>query len=124
MTEKNILIIEDNEMNMELVKDLLETNNYHVLWSSTAGDAIELLKKIIPDLIVTDIQLPDLDGCSLIELLKNNKKTGKIPIIALTASAMAGDKERILKAGCDEYISKPINTKIFIETVKKLLVRQ
>lgn len=118
---KTILVVEDNQMNMELIKDLLEANGYHVLPSSTAGGAVEILRDVTPDLILTDIQLPDLDGIGLIEVLKSNEKTNKIPIIALTASAMVGDKNKILKSGCDEYIPKPINTKEFIETVRKYI---
>lgn len=116
---KIILVVEDNQMNMELIKDLLEANGYHVIPAATAGSAVDALKEVTPHLIITDIQLPDLDGCSLIELLKNNEKTAKVPIIALTALAMTGDKNKILKCGSDEYISKPINTKDFLKTVSR-----
>lgn len=124
MTRPVILVVEDNLMNFELVKDLLEASDYQVIHSPTANDAIESLKTIVPDLILTDIQLPDLDGYSLIKILKANEKTRNIPMVALTAYAMKGDRQKILETGCDGYISKPINTREFIETVRKFMVNK
>lgn len=122
MTNPVVLVVEDNFMNFELVKDLLEASDYQVIHSPTANDALECLKTIVPDLILTDIQLPDLDGYSLIKILKNDERTGKIPMVALTAYAMKGDEQKILEAGCDGYLSKPINTREFIKTVQKFVV--
>lgn len=119
-----ILVVEDNFMNFELVRDLLEASDYEVIHSASANDALESLKTIIPDLILTDIQLPDLDGYSLIKILKKSEKTSNIPMVALTAYAMKGDEQRILETGCDGYISKPINTREFVPRVESFMARK
>lgn len=118
MTDKTILIVEDNLLNLELFTDLLEASNYKVLNAISANEAIDILSKNIPDLIITDIQLPEIDGIELTKIIKNNTLLNGIPVIALTAYAMRGDKERILNAGCDGYIAKPINTKEFVNNVE------
>lgn len=118
MTDKTILIVEDNLLNLELFTDLLEASDYNVLSAASANEAIDILSKNKPELIITDIQLPGIDGIELTKIIKNNPLLRDIPVIALTAYAMRGDKEKILNAGCDGYIAKPINTKEFVKNVE------
>jgi len=106
-----ILVIEDNDRNRKLVKILLEANNYEVVEAKTGEEALAYLQDDKPDLILLDIQLPNMDGLTLTRILRSNQKTKDIPIVAVTAYAMKGDKERVLGAGCDAYISKPIDTR-------------
>jgi CheY-like chemotaxis protein len=118
---KKILVVEDNENNRYMMKFLLEENGYQVI---EAKDGVEGVKMAViekPDLILMDIQLPLLDGYKATKQIKANKKTCNIPIIAVTSYAMVGDREKILKAGCNGYIEKPINPEIFIEEVKQYL---
>lgn len=122
MTDKIILIVEDNPLNLELFTDLLEASNYKVLNAVSANEAIDILSKNIPDIIITDIQLPEVDGIELTKIIKSNSLLKSIPVIALTAYAMKGDKERILEAGCDGYIAKPINTKDFVKNVESFFI--
>lgn len=123
MTDKTILIVEDNPLNLELFTDLLEASNYKVLNAVSANEAIDILSKNIPDIIITDIQLPEVDGIELTKIIKSNSLLKGIPVIALTAYAMKGDKERILEAGCDGYIAKPINTKEFVKNVESFFIK-
>ena len=106
-----ILIVEDNDRNRKLVKILLEAHKYMVVEARTGEEAIAYLQGDKPDLILLDIQLPNMDGLTLTKILRSNQKTKDIPIVAVTAYAMKGDKERVLDAGCDAYISKPIDTR-------------
>lgn len=106
-----VLVIEDNDRNRKLVKILLEANKYEVIEAKTGEEALTCLQNDKPDLILLDIQLPNMDGLTLTKILRSNQKTKDIPIIAVTAYAMKGDKERVLDAGCDAYISKPIDTR-------------
>jgi CheY-like chemotaxis protein len=108
---RKILVIEDNDRNRKLVKILLEANNYDVIEARTGEEALACLQDSKPDLILLDIQLPNMDGLALTRMLKSDQKTRDIPIVAVTAYAMKGDKERVLEAGCDAYISKPIDTR-------------
>lgn len=117
MGDISVLIIEDNLLNMKLVRSLLEIANYKVLEASDAEDGIQLLGQYRPDLILMDIQLPGMDGLSATRHIKKDPALQDIPIIALTSYAMHGDEERALKAGCDGYISKPIDTKTFLASV-------
>lgn len=121
MTGKKILVVDDNPMNVELVSDLLEVNGYHVFQAEEAETGIVIAKKEKPDLILMDIQLPGMDGLTATGILKKDKVTGNIPVIALTAHAMKGDEDKILAAGCTGYISKPINTRELPETVALFL---
>lgn len=116
-----ILVVEDNPMNMELVCDLLETQSHSVLQASSGSEMLGHLKEHTPDLILMDIQLPGMDGLELTRIIRSDPKTKAIPVIALTAHAMKGDEERILEQGCSGYISKPIETRIFLDTVAKFL---
>lgn len=112
-----ILVIEDSPTNMMLSVDLLEHAGHTVLQADRAGAGLEIAARELPDLILMDIQLPDMDGMSATRILKTAADTKNIPVIALTASAMKGDRERILEAGCDGYIEKPIRYKTFLEQV-------
>ena len=121
MTAEKVLIIEDIPINMELATDLLEVAGYKVLQAETAGTGIEMARVEAPDLILMDIGLPGMDGLTATGILKQDKLTKNIPIIALTSHAMKEDKERIMAAGCDGYITKPIDTREFPKTVANFL---
>jgi len=117
MAGEKILIVEDNKMNLMLITDLLEFAGYTVLQAMDAEDAVQSVKNEPPDLILMDIALPGMNGLSLTRLLKKNPITKNIPVIALTAYAMKGDKEKILAAGCVGHIVKPISVKNFAKIV-------
>lgn len=121
-SKKDILIIEDDPRNLKLVRDLLQVSGYSVLVATNGRDGLEIAKKERPHLILMDIQLPDLDGLEAAKILKSIKTTKIIPIIALTAYAMEKDEQRVRNAGCDAYISKPINVKHFLRTIKYHLI--
>jgi CheY-like chemotaxis protein len=116
-----ILIVEDNEANRLLASAVLEREGFRVEMAGSAQEALELLDSTAPDLILMDVQLPGMDGLSLTRRLKGDQKTAAIPVVALTALAMMGDRERTLEAGCSGYISKPINTRTFAAEVGKFL---
>ena len=117
MTGEKILIVEDDSMNMELFRDLLEVKGYIIYEAVDANEAIEQSRENKFALILMDIQLPGMDGLTATKIIKEQSKNKNTPIVALTAYAMKGDKERIEGAGCDGYITKPINTKEFPEEV-------
>lgn len=114
-----ILVVEDNPMNMELAADVLEASGYEVRCVAGASEALEFLKETLPALILMDIQLPELDGLELTRTLKKDPRTKDIIVLALTAHAMKGDRERILEAGCSGYITKPIDTRALCQEVAK-----
>ncbi len=116
-----VLVVEDNEMNMQLFEYLLEEGGYQILKATSGEDALRVVAEKMPDLILMDIHLPGMDGLSVVRELKNDSKMQRIPILALTAHAMRGDKDRFLQAGCDGYISKPIDVKTFIPSIQKFL---
>ncbi len=118
---KTILIVEDNELNMKLFRDLLEAHGYKTLQTRNGIDAIALARKHRPDLIVMDIQLPEVSGLDVTKWLKEDDTLRNIPIVAVTAFAMKGDEERIREGGCEAYISKPISVALFIETINQFL---
>lgn len=109
MTERQILLVEDNPQNRRLARTLLELDGYDVLEAENAGQALQILADADPDLILMDIQLPGMDGLELTRLLRQKETNQETPIIALTAYAMKGDQERFIAAGCDGYISKPLD---------------
>lgn len=115
---KRILVIEDQELNRKVVRIVLQSKGYTVVEAADAMEALACLENAIPHLILMDIALPGQSGEDLTKRIKANLAWVDIPIIALTAAAMSGDKERILKAGCDDYLSKPIDIKILIERVE------
>jgi len=124
MAGKSILIVEDNPINLKLAHILLSKEGYQVKAATDAEEALIMLREYHPHLIVMDIQLPHMDGLQLTRLLKQNPKTNDIIIIALTAYAMKGDEEKALKAGCDDYIAKPIDISDLINTVSKHLKKK
>src|SRR3974377_2193681 len=113
-----ILIVEDNELNMKLFHDLLEAHGYKTLQTRNGIEAIALARKHRPDLIVMDIQLPEVSGLDVTKWLKEEDSLRHIPIVAVTAFAMKGDEEKIREGGCQDYIAKPISVTKFLETVE------
>lgn len=118
---KKILIVEDNELNQKLFQDLLIAKGYDVYEIRDGRYAIDKIKEIYPDLVVMDMQLPNLSGADITKWVKANPSLSHIPILAVTAFAMRRDEKRILESGCDAYLSKPIAIGTFIETVERLL---
>ena len=118
---KTIMIVEDNEMNMKLFHDLLEAHGYQTVETRNGLEAVELARTHRPDLILMDIQLPEVSGLDVAGWIKEDDELRTIPIIAVTAFAMKGDEERIRRGGCEAYISKPISIGSFVETVKSYL---
>tara|TARA_R100000455_G_C6268937_1_gene124504 strand:- start:787 stop:1164 length:378 start_codon:yes stop_codon:yes gene_type:complete len=118
---KKVLIVEDNELNMKLFHDLLEAHGYDVLGTRNGLKALELAREHRPDLILMDIQLPEVSGLEVTKWIKDDEELSAIPVIAVTAFAMKGDEERIRAGGCEAYMSKPITVTTFIETVQKFL---
>ena len=118
---KKILIVEDNENNRRLVRDVLIYYGYETIESENGEEGIRKAKEHKPDLILMDIQMPVMNGYEATRILKNNPDTNHIKIMAVTSFAMLGDREQILKAGADDYIAKPIDTRALPEKVKKLL---
>ena len=121
MPNKTILLVEDDFMNMKLAQHVLESDGYTVLKATTGQEALNQIQNNSPDLILMDIQLPDIDGMTLVRIIRAKDATKETAILALTACAMKGDREKILKTGCNDYISKPINVEKFITTVRKYL---
>ena len=118
---KRILVVEDNEANMYLIKFMLEKSGYEVIEAREGAVSVELAVKEKPDLILMDIQLPDIDGLEATKRIRASEAGSDIPIIALTSFAMAGDREKALAAGCTSYIEKPINPETFMAEVEKYL---
>lgn len=116
-----ILVVEDNQANLELFLDILELGGYESLHTTEGGEAIEIAAREIPDLILLDIQLPGMDGLSVVKTLRSMPVTKDIKTIALTAYAMKGDKEMFLQKGFDGYIAKPIAVKGFLQTIEGYL---
>jgi CheY-like chemotaxis protein len=120
---RKILVVEDNDMNMQLVEFLLEEGGYDIVKAASGEEALAITRDgaSAPDLILMDIHLPGMDGLSVVRAMKDDQRTSRIPILALTAHAMRGDKDRFLEAGCDGYISKPIDVKTFISAIEQYL---
>jgi two-component system cell cycle response regulator DivK len=116
---ERILVVEDNPKNMKLVRDVLQATGYRILEATTGGRAVELASEHRPDLVLMDIHLPDIDGVEALGRLRADERTAAIPVLALTAQAMEGDRERFLAAGFDGYVSKPVNITGLIGTVKQ-----
>ena len=117
MAGEKILIVEDNRMNMDLAVDLLEVAGFNVVQAETAEKGISLAKAELPDIILMDISLPVMDGLTAAKIIKADDLTKEIPVIAVTAHAMEGDEDKAMAAGCDGYLTKPINTETFSRTV-------
>lgn len=118
---KRVLIVEDNELNMKLFNDLLEANGYETIQTRSGMDALGLARAHRPNLILMDIQLPEVSGLEVIEWIKGDADLKDIPVIAITAFAMKGDEEKIRQGGCDAYLSKPISVVKFLETIQSFL---
>ncbi len=118
---KTVMIVEDNELNMKLFRDLIEAHGYRTVQTRSGLTAVDLARENRPDLILMDIQLPEISGLDVTRRLKEDHDLHTIPIIAVTAFAMKGDEERIRQGGCEAYISKPISVTKFIETIKSFL---
>ena len=118
---KTVLIVEDNELNMKLFNDLLEAHGYATLQTRDGMEALKIARQHRPDLIVMDIQLPEVSGLDVTKWLKEDDNLRGIPVIAVTAFAMKGDEEKIREGGCQDYIAKPISVTKFLETVEKHL---
>ncbi len=118
---KTVLIVEDNELNMKLFHDLLDAHGYRTIQTRDGLEALDLARKHVPDLILMDIQLPEVSGLEVTKWLKEDEKLKAIPVIAVTAFAMKGDEEKIRQGGCEAYISKPISVMHFLETIRKFL---
>ncbi len=118
---KTVLVVEDNELNMKLFHDLLDAHGYHVLQATNGQDAMVLAREHVPDLILMDIQLPEVSGLEVTKWIKDDEALAAIPIIAVTAFAMKGDEERIRAGGCEDYVAKPISVSAFVDKVKRYL---
>lgn len=119
--EKTVLIVEDNELNMKLFHDLLDAHGYRTLQTRDGMEALEIARSERPDLILMDIQLPEISGLEITKWIKEDDNLRHIPVIAVTAFAMKGDEEKIRDGGCEAYIAKPISVSLFLDTVKKFL---
>lgn len=118
---KRILLVEDNEMNRDMLKRRLERKGYEVIVAVDGQQGVEIAQSVIPDLILMDMSLPIVDGWSATRQIKELSQLNHIPIIALTAHAMAGDREKAIEAGCDDYDTKPIEFKRLLEKIKSFL---
>ena len=118
---KTVLIVEDNELNMKLFHDLLEAHGYHTVGTRNGIEALDLARKHRPDLVLMDIQLPEVSGLEVTKWLKGDPELQRIPVVAVTAFAMKGDEERIREGGCEAYISKPISVAMFLDTVRQFV---
>lgn len=123
MAEKTILIVEDNDLNMKLFNDLLQAHGYNTLQAIDGGEALGMAREHHPDLILMDVQLPEISGLEVTKRLKSDDDLKSIPVVAVTAFAMKGDEEKMLNGGCEGYISKPISVPNFLDTVAKFLNR-
>ncbi|MDE2578923.1 MAG: response regulator [Hyphomicrobiales bacterium] len=116
--QKTVLIVEDNELNMRLFNDLLEAHGYRTLQTRSGVEAVALAREHRPNLILMDIQLPEVSGLQVTQWLKDDEQLKAIPVVAITAFAMKGDEEKIRQGGCEAYLSKPISVVKFLETVR------
>jgi len=121
LNTKKILVIEDNEVNLYLIRTIIKKLGHQIIEARDGLTGVELAIAERPDLILMDIQLPELDGYEATKRIRAIEETKDIPIIAITSYAMVGDKEKILAAGCTAYIEKPFRPKYFIEVIKKYI---
>ena len=118
---KTILIVEDNEKNMKLVRDILRHNGHATLEAPTGGEGVRLASEKKPDLILMDIQLPDIDGIEALRRIREDSALDAVAVIAVSASVMPDDQQKIVTSGFDAFVTKPINLKQFLDTVKRFL---
>ena len=121
MIMTKILIVEDNEMNIRLFSDLLKSRQYEVFECHTGSQVLPMVKEIRPDLVLMDIQIPEIDGLTATKMIRETPEVAKTKVIAVTAFALSGDADRILAAGVDSYISKPISIPVFFQTIEDTL---
>jgi CheY-like chemotaxis protein len=121
MKSKTILVVEDNELNMKLVRSLLMIGNYEIIEAPDAETGMHLMKKHQPDLVLMDVQLPGINGLRATRIIKKDPAIKDIPVVALTSYAMQGDEEKAAEAGCTGYITKPIDTKAFLEIINQYI---
>ena len=119
--EKRILIVEDNELNMKLLRDVLDAYGYVTITTAEGAASLDLARENRPDLILMDLQLPDISGFDAVRQLKDHEETRLIPVIAVTAFAMIGDEHKALTCGCDAYLAKPILLRDFLNLVEKFI---
>ncbi len=119
--KKKVLIVEDNELNMKLFEDLLGAHGYDTIKTRDGGQVLDIARSQLPDLIIMDIQLPEVSGLEVTQWLKADNDLRRIPVIAVTAFAMKGDEEKIRQGGCEDYVSKPISIIDFMQVVQKHL---
>jgi two-component system, cell cycle response regulator DivK len=119
MTGERILVVEDNEKNMKLFRDVLSATGYQTLEATTGGEAVEMATEHAPDLVLMDIQMPDIDGVEALRRLRADQRTASLRVLAVTAQAMQGDREHFLAAGFDGYLSKPVNVQELLGTVRQ-----
>ncbi|MDP2206073.1 MAG: response regulator [Alphaproteobacteria bacterium] len=119
--KKKVLIVEDNELNMKLFEDLLGAHGYDTIKTRDGGQVLDIAREQKPDLIIMDIQLPEVSGLEVTQWLKSDHELRGIPVIAVTAFAMKGDEDKIRQGGCEDYVSKPISITDFIQVVQKHL---
>ena len=118
---KTVLIVEDNELNMKLFHDLLDAHGYTILQTKDGMEALDIAREHRPDLILMDIQLPQVSGLEVTRWIKDDPDLRSIPVVAVTAFAMKGDEERIREGGCEAYLSKPISVVSFLDTVRRFI---
>ena len=121
MKSKKILVIEDNVLNMKLVRSLLKIGKFEILEAEDAESGIQLIRQHLPDLVLMDVQLPGMNGLKATRMIKRDPTIKEIPIVALTSYAMQGDEEKAAEAGCSGYITKPIDTKSFLQVIDKYI---
>ena len=121
MEKQSILVVEDNEKNLKLVRDVLTFNGYQILEATTAEEGLQVAHSHQPELVLMDIELPGMDGITALQHLRADPATKKIPVVAVTASAMLGDRRKILEAGFDGYQPKPIRLREFVDEIKRIL---
>ena len=119
--QKSVMIVEDNELNMKLFRDLLEAHGYQTIGTNKGIEALDLVRRHRPDLILMDIQLPEVSGLEVTKWLKEDPELKVIPVVAVTAFAMKDDERRIREGGCEAYLSKPISVGKFIDTIRHFL---
>lgn len=120
-TAKTVLVVEDNELNMKLFHDLLEAHGIQTIQTRNGNEVLAIAREKKPDLILMDIQLPEVSGLDVTKWLKEDEELKSIPVIAVTAFAMKGDEQKIREGGCEDYISKPISVTHFMEVIEKYL---
>jgi CheY-like chemotaxis protein len=124
VTPHTVLVVEDNRMNLELASEVLGAAGFTVLEAMTGAEGIQVAIEQLPDLVLLDMRLPDMDGLEVVRRLRADPRTGMLPVVALTAQAMKGDELAARRAGCSGYITKPINTRTFLAEVGRYLISE